>query len=144
MTGQEKPKPLLSGIIYGEIAFWITIVGMLVATIGIIMYFFGRNQLFACQELLNGILEGKNAVTICDEIACKEIEYGNWYLSNLSFSDSICMLGMGICGLAAIVGVFGYSAGVIVKREKPYIFLVFALIIAVILVLSATGLISIR
>jgi hypothetical protein len=34
--------------------------------------------------------------------------------------------------------------GMIVNKEKPYIFLVFALIIAVILAMSAGGLISIH
>lgn len=144
MTQQEKPKPLLSGIIYGEFAFWVTIIGMIVAIIGMVLYFFGGDQFFDNQILLNKLLTGENAATIWKGVVGREIIHGHWYLDNLSFSDAICMLGIGICGLAGIVGVFGSMAGMIVKRERPYVFLVFALVIAAILILSATGLISIH
>ncbi len=145
MNEEQSTKPLLSGIIYGECAFWLAIIGMVVAIIGILIYLGGVNQYFDPQVLINGLWEGKDADTIWRE-ASKEggVLYGHWYLGNLAFSDALAMLGIGISCLGGVIGAWGAVAGMIINKEKPYLFLIFALVIAIILVCSAAGLISIH
>lgn len=147
MNEQERPQALLSGIIYGEFAFWIAIIGMIVATIGIIIYFLGGNQFFDANILINELWAGKDTATIWKDAAPEKIEHvlhGHWYLKNLVYSDAISMLGIGICCLSAVVGSWGSVIGMIINKEKPYLFLFFAIIIAILLTCSAAGLISLH
>ncbi|MGM0760137.1 MAG: DUF1634 domain-containing protein [Thermodesulfobacteriota bacterium] len=145
MTEERQiPKPLLSGIIYGEIAYWITLVGMCVSIVGIVLYLIGFNQFFDPQAVLNGLFAGQDTAEIWKNAANTEVIHGHWYMDVLAKSDAIAMLGIGICCLAGVVGAWGSVIGMIVNKEKPYIFLLFAFIIAVILVMSAGGLISIH
>jgi hypothetical protein len=144
MEEREETKALLSGIIYGDCAFWIALVGMFVGLIGIIIYFFGNNQFFDANILINHLLAGKDADTIWRQATEGEVIYGHWYLNKFGFSDAISMLGISICCCAAVVGAWGSVIGMIVNKEKPYLFLVFALIISVILTCSAAGLISLH
>lgn len=141
---QEYPKPRLSGIVYGEFAYWLTLAGMVVAIIGMVMYMFKMNQFFDAQKLMAALWEGKDTHSIWKLASGSEVQYGHWYLKNLATSDGLAMLGIGICCVAGVFGIWGSVVAMIVKKEKPYIFLVFALIIAIILLCSAAGLISIH
>ena len=141
MTKEEKSKSLLSGILYGEIVFWCAITGITISIIGLFIYTFG-SRFFNNKILLNALLAGKDPAAIWKEAAGREIIYGRWHLHNLSFGDAISMLGIEICALSAIAGIFGVIIEMIVKKEKPRIFLFFACAIAVVLILSATGIIS--
>ena len=73
MTQQERPKALLSGILYGEFVFWVTIAGMIIAVIGIVMYFSGGDQFFNSQTLMNKLWTGEDAETIWKEVAGREM-----------------------------------------------------------------------
>jgi hypothetical protein len=141
---QEYPKPRLSGIVYGECAYWLAIAGMIIAAIGLVMYMFKVNQFFDAQQLMAALWEGKDTDTIWKLATGDNVQYGHWYLKNLGYSDGLAMLGIGVCCVAGVVGIWGSVIAMIVKKEKPYIFLVFALIIAIILIASAAGLISIH
>lgn len=144
MTKQDKPRPLLSGILYGESAFWITIIGLMIVIVGIAIYFIGGNQFFSSRELMSRLLAGDDVNTIWKGVTGQDIKHGHWYLSNLSTGDGICMLGMAICGLSGIIGTLAIITGMIINREKPRFFIGFALIVVTILILSATGAISVR
>jgi len=144
MEDRDETKALLSGIIYGDCAYYIALVGMVVSMVGIIIYFFGVNQYFDANVMINHLMAGEDADTIWKEATEGEVLYGHWYLGKMAFSDAISMLGIGICCCAAVVGAWGSVIGMILNKEKPYLFLVFALIIAVILICSAAGLISLH
>ena len=145
MTEEKSyQKPLLSGLIYGEIAYWVALLGMAVSIVGIILYLIGVNQFFEPQTLLNELFAGKDVTTIWHDAADSHVMHGHWYLQVLAKSDAIAMLGIGICCFAGVLGAWGSTIGMIVNKEKPYIFLVFALIISIILAMSAGGLISIH
>lgn len=141
---QEYPKPRLSGIVYGECAYWLALAGMVVAIVGMVMYMLKMNQFFDGQTLMAALWEGKDTDTIWKLASGGKVQYGHWYLKNLGTSDGLAMLGIGISCVAGVVGIWGSVVAMIAAKEKPYIFLVFALIIAVILVCSAAGLISIH
>ncbi len=145
MTEERQiPKPLLSGVIYGEFAYWVALIGMCVSIVGIILYLIGINQFFDPQVVLDGLFSGKDTAVIWKEAANSKVIHGHWYLQMLAKSDAIAMLGIGICCFAGVLGAWGSVVGMIASKEKPYIFLVFALIIAVILAMSAGGLISVH
>jgi drug/metabolite transporter (DMT)-like permease len=138
---EKPPKPPLSGIVYGEIAYWIVLTGMVISIIGIAMYLSTESNYIDSSCLLSGLWNGADSGTIWKECA-GGYEEGNWYLKRLSSGDGVAMLGIALSCLAAVFGVWGSVISMLKSRE--YIFIVLAFIVAVILTASATGLISLK
>ena len=140
----EHPKPPVAGVIYGNICYWIVLVGILVAIVGMIMYFTSDGY-FNQEILLDGLWGGEVVEDIWANAAgVEDVPHGHWYLSTslLSNGDVVAMLGIAICCVAAVVGMWGALVGTVRSRERLYAIL--ALIIAVILTLSAVGIISLE
>jgi hypothetical protein len=140
----EHPKPPISGVIYGTICYWIVIVGILVAIVGMSMYFISGGC-FDTEILLDSLWEGKVVEEIWAEASCVgHMPEGHWYLNLdlLSHGDVLAMLGIAIVCIAAVVGMWGASVGTIISRERFYT--VLALVIAVILTLSVIGVVSLE
>ena len=146
---QERPKPPISGIIYGEFAFWIAILGMVIGTIGAIWYLAGGAHVMDPKVLLSHMWKGDSAEKIWEVTTGHKIVYGHWYLHKLSFSDGLALLGVGVCCLAAVLGMWGAFVGMLLsseeKRRRMYtLYLILILIMAVILTLCAAGVISLH
>jgi hypothetical protein len=139
----KKTKPLLSGILYGEIAFWCAVAGIIISTIGILIYSFCGLEFFNMDKLLNALWEGKNTEMIWREASGNSILGGYWFFKHLSTGDGIAMLGIAICAVSPVLGMFGAILGMVKGKEKPYIFLYFAVIILAILILSISGILSV-
>lgn len=137
----EHPKSPITGVIYGQICYWIVLVGILVAIVGMIMYFTSDGY-FNQEILLDGLWDGKVVDDIWAGAAGVDIPHGHWYmsLSLLSHGDVVAMLGIAICCFAAVIGMWGALVGAVRSGERLYA--VLALIIAVILTLSAVGIVS--
>jgi hypothetical protein len=142
MENEEAPKPPVTGVIYGRICFWIVIVGIIVAVVGIVMYF-ASDGYFDQELLLDSLWDGENVEGIWEASAgVTSVPHGHWYLSILSHGDVIAMLGIAICCFAAVVGMWG--AFVATVRSGDRLYATFALIIAVILTCSAVGVLKIH
>ncbi len=139
---RDIPKPALPGVIYGEIVFWIMVVSMIISIPGFIFYL-GSGGYLDSTKVLNQLWQGCDCLTIWKEV-------GNvnqpipWYdsIGLLPKGDMLAMLGIAITGIAAVVGMWGAFVGTL--REKEGIYIIFALIIAVVLTLSAVGLLKIQ
>ena len=141
--GMDKvPKPPIAGIIYGEFAYWLVIAGLIVAVTGMVIYF--ATEGFVNKEaLLESLWEGADSQTIWEEHSADRQEpHGHWYLSRLAHGDAIAMLGIAIACFSAVIGMWGVFVGMLRSRDKIYI--VFALVIAVILTLSALGILTLE
>lgn len=138
---EEKPKPPLAGIIYGEFAYWIVLAGMIIAIIGAGMYFSGAGYVDK-QCTLDSLWAGSDAATIWEECANTETPHGHWYINKLSFGDGIAMAGIALSCLAAVFGMWGAFIGMV--REKGGIYIAFSLVVALILTASALGLVKIH
>ena len=139
---ESAPKPPIAGIIYGRICYWVVMRGILVAIIGMIMYFTSDGY-FNEECLLDGLWEGDSVETIWEECAgATHVPEGHWYLSLLSHGDVIAMLGIAITAFAAVIGMWGAFLGTIRSGER--LFALFALIVAIILTASAIGIIQLE
>lgn len=135
-------KPLLAGIIYGEVVYWILILSMAIAIPGFIIYLRSGGYLDS-QAVLDHLWRGCDCLTIWKEV-------GNisrpipWYscIGMLSQGDMLAMLGIVVTGIAAVIGMWGAFLGTL--RSKNGIYIIFALIIAIVLTLSAMGLLKIQ
>ena len=138
----ERPKPPLSGIAYGEVAYWMTLIGVIISIVGMGMYFTAGTNYINSQCLLSSLWESKDAHTIWEECA-GGVPHGHWYLHKLDSGDGVAMLGIALSCLAAVIGVWLSFATMIKDREKA-LFIVFSFIVAVILTASALGILSLK
>ncbi|MDI6792867.1 MAG: DUF1634 domain-containing protein [bacterium] len=143
MEKNDAPKPPLAGIVYGDFAYWMTLIGMVIGSIGIGMSLAGVKSFSDPTALISHLLAGHDLHTIWEKSA-GEVVHGHWYLSKLSYSDAIAMLGVAICCFAAVFGTWGSVVAMLRETKKQYLYLILAIIIAVILTLSAIGILSIK
>lgn len=144
LKGEEGAvaKPMLAGIIYGEIVFWIMAAGMVIAVPGLVLYMRLGGYLNSV-DVLQHLWQGSNCLTIWKEV-------GNvshplpWYscLGMLSKGDMLGVLGLAVIGVAAVIGMWGAFLGTL--RSKSGIYVAFALLIAVVLTLSALGILKLQ
>jgi hypothetical protein len=143
MSEKEKPPEVpITGVIYGEIAYRIALLGILISIVGIVIYMISNGYLDrSCT--LNQLWSGASVDTIWKECAgVSTTPEGHWYLSMLSRGDAIAMLGIAVSCSAAVVGMWGGLVGMV--RSKGGMYIIFALIVAIILTLAAAGLIVIK
>ncbi len=154
MKEEERPKPPLSGVIYGEAAYWIILAGTVIAIIGLALYLvapsedvavekgcFLENLWAGCTSETGGAV-GCDADTIWEKCSDMHRPHGHWYVNYLGFGDAIAMSGIAVGCMAAVVGMWGAFVGMLRSKEKVYIIL--SLVVAIILSASAAGLLSIH
>jgi hypothetical protein len=137
----QVPKPPIAGTIYGDLAYWLAISGMIIAIIGSVMYLVSGGY-FNETLLLADLWRGDAVRTIWAEcVGVAHVPHGAWYLGRLAQGDCLAMLGIVVACAAGVVGMWGAFFGLL--RSKGGIYIIFALIVAVILTLSALGIVSI-
>ncbi|MFW6127825.1 MAG: DUF1634 domain-containing protein [Halobacteriota archaeon] len=152
MKEEERPKPPMAGVIYGEIAYWIILVGTVIAIIGLAIYLVAPSEevavekgcflenLWAGCESEGGRAVGCDADTIWERCSSMDRPHGHWYIGYLGYGDGLAMAGIAIGCMAAVVGMWGASIGMI--RRKEIVYIILSLLVAIILTLSAAGLLS--
>ncbi len=137
----KVPKPPVAAIIYGEITYRVAITGLVISMAGIGIYLIFGGYLDKA-AITRDIWSGETVKTIWKDSAGVTGVPGNyWYLGRLAKGDCLAMLGIVIACLASLIGMWGAAFGML--RSKGGIYIIFAVIIAVILTLSASGIISI-
>jgi hypothetical protein len=138
--GKEKPPEVpVPGVIYGEIAYRFALLGILISIVGMVIYMMSNGYLDkTC--LLNQLWGGASVDAIWKGCAGIKTPEGHWYLSKLSQGDGIAMLGISVTCSAAVLGMWGGLIGMV--RSKGGMYIVFALIVAIILTLCAIGLVK--
>ncbi len=134
--------PMLAGIIYGEIVFWTMLASIVIAISGLIAYIrFGGY--FDSVNLLNHLWQGSDCLTIWKE-AGSVSQPIPWYscLGMLSKGDMLAVLGLVVAGVAAVIGMWGAFLGML--RSRSRIYMLFAFTIAMILTLSAIGILKLH
>jgi hypothetical protein len=141
MEKEKPPEVPVTGVIYGEIAYRIALLGILISIVGIIIYMVSNGYVnLTCS--LDQLWRGANVDAIWKGCAGIKTPEGHWYLGMLSHGDAIAMLGISVTCSAAVLGMWGGLVGMV--RSKGGMYIIFALIVAIILTLAAVGLIVIK
>ena len=140
MEMEIAPKVPIAGIIYGDIAYWLALIGMIIALIGSAIYLTSGGY-FNEASLLEHLWEGDDVRTIWTICAgTTGIPQGYWYLGRLAQGDCLAMLGIAVVCVAGVMGMWGAVFSLL--RGKGGIYIIFALVVAVILTLSASGILT--
>lgn len=137
MFEETRPKPPLSGLVYGETIYWGTIAGSLIAVIGSIIAFLRQSNVMDPGYVFTAIWEGKSIAQIW-EGGLGYLPNGHWYLSSLSKGDALTMFGLALGVFSVIPGMFG--SALLLLKEKKYLFGVLAIIGGFITLFSFLGL----
>lgn len=133
-----RPPIAVSGIIYGEFVYWITILGSIIAIIGATIAMFGATNYLDTSYVFSAIWEGKTTVEIW-EGAIGEIPNSHWYLPRLSNGDALAMFGLALGVFSVIPGMIGAAIAMFKKKETLYG--TFATIAVILCITSLLGLI---
>lgn len=140
MGMDTTPKPPIAGIIFGRITYWLAIAGVIIALAGLAIYL-TRGGYLNETSLLQDLWGGDFVQVIWAKCAgTAEVPHGFWYLGRLAQGDCLAMLGIAIACIAGVIGMWGAVFGML--RSRGGIYIIFALIAAVILSLSASGMIT--
>ena len=140
MDKDNAPKPPYEGVVYGEVAYWFLVVGVLIAFVGLIVYLATPGYIDK-ESLLSYLFQGCDCLKIWTDLSAAAHPLP-WYsgLGLLLKGDRLAMLGIAVASFAAVFGMWGAAFQMV--RSKKRLYLIFAIIIAAVLTLSALGLIS--
>ncbi len=134
----EKPVPPISGRVYGEVAYWIAIIGLVIGIIGMGMTIAG-NSLMNPTKMVNALWAKKSIEKVWEDAAgISAPKTGFWFKDYLSKGDAIAMLGIVVIAVAAIVGMWACAVVNFIK-ERDTLYSVFATIVGIIMILSMSG-----
>lgn len=139
MAEETKPKPPLSGRIYGETVYWGTIIGSVIVIIGSTIAVMVKNNVIEPSYVFSAIWEGKDTATIWKG-AIGALPEGHWYLSKLTTGDGLTMLGLGLAIFVVIPGLF--LSAIPLLKKRAYLFGGLAIIAGIISLVAFLGLIS--
>lgn len=135
-----RPEIPLAGIIYGEIVYWMTIVGSIIAIVGATIAMVGAKNYLDPSYVFSAIWQGDHTVAIW-EGAVGHIPEGHWYLPRLADGDALAMLGLAVGVFSVIPAMLGSAIALLRKRQ--ILFATLALVAALLCITSCLGLISI-
>lgn len=105
-SADEKPVVPKSGVVYGDIIYWITIVATVVVIIGSIMTFVTTNNYIDPNYMLSAIWEGKNVEEIWNGATGAQPD-GHWYLPHLTTGNGLTAGGLALGVFSVIPGIIG-------------------------------------
>ncbi|MDL1956587.1 MAG: DUF1634 domain-containing protein [Candidatus Desulfofervidus auxilii] len=139
ITEETKPKPPLAAIVYGEIIYWGTLLGAIIATIGTAFAFIAGKNYRDIPQVFSLAWQGNNIATIWNEVIGK-LPQGHWYLTKLSSGDGLTMFGIAF-GVFAVIPAMFFS-GLALLKQKEYLFSALAFIAGLICIVAFLGLIA--
>ena len=135
-----KPEIPTAGIIYGEIVYWLTIVGSVIAIIGATIATVGGDSYLDASIVFSAIWEGHDTAAIWQATA-GELPHGHWYLAHLLQGDGLAMFGLALGVFSVTPALF--ASGVALIRNKQVLFGVLALVAVLLCITSFLGLIQV-
>lgn len=136
MGTEEKPKPPLSGVVYGEIIYWGVWIGSLIVVIGSAMAFLTDANYIDPSYCISLIWEGMPSEKIWKG-AIGSLPHKFWYLLHLKTGDGLAAFGLAL-GVSSVIPAL-ISAAIILIKKKERFFASLALIAALIVFVSMAG-----
>lgn len=143
MKEKERPEVPVEGILYAEIAAWITIIGMIAAAVGLIVGFFYGGGIINDPGLLKDLFVGRGEGYLWTrDSAFADMPQQYWFFRHRMDGDEMSMLGMVIACYGGIAGTWAMFLSMFRRKEvllyKKGLYTILTLIMGVILTLAAT------
>ncbi|MEQ8196268.1 MAG: hypothetical protein RIB59_17430 [Rhodospirillales bacterium] len=129
----------ISGVVYGDVIYWVTIAASVMVVVGTVETFIGDYHVIQPGYLLTAVLEGKPIEEIWEGSALKAMPRGHWYFGILPSGEGITTAGMAF-------GVFGVIPAIFISafflwRSRNVFFAALAVVAGLITITSMLGII---
>ena len=140
MTAEERPIMPRAQLVYGAIVYWITIAAALICMIGpVISMASVENNVLNPHFLFAGIFEGKNAAAVWQDVG-GGFPGGHFWFKNFTKGDGFTQFGLALGCSVALWALIGTAIAYL--REKTYLYVSLSLWVAALVLLAATGIVS--
>ena len=140
MSPVERPKMPRAQLVYGEIIYWLTVVACIICMIGpVISMASVKNNVMNPHYLFAGIFEGKNTETIWQEVG-GGFPGGHFWFKNFTMGDGFTQFGLALGCSVAIWALL--AAAIAYLAEKVYFYVILSLWVALLVGLSASGILQ--
>ena len=130
---RKHPVPI-SGVVYGEIIYWLTVGSSFVVLLGTIVSFIESKSLVSSAYILQSVFNGKNVEEIWLGSDISQIPDIKFYLATFSFGESITILGIAFGVFSVIPAVF--CASYFLWRSRNPVFAVSAVFAGIMTICS--------
>ncbi len=137
----QPPVPF-AGRVYGEISFYIAIIGLLIGIVGSIISLTGYSTMNS-RAMIRELWQGKNIEQVWNGAGEMSVPHdGYWFTRYLPKGDAVAELGITFIAMAAIGGMMGVA--VTLFSKKDYLYLTFTLVVFLIMMSTMTGILRVR
>jgi len=133
---EDRPKPPLAGLIYGEIVYWGVLTGSLIVIVGSVLAFLGDNFV-PVSYWMTSIWKGETVLQTW-EGATGALPNGHWYLSHLTTGDGLSAFGISF-GVFSVAPALFLSAAALF-REKEWLYGSLAMVGGIVVMIGVLGL----
>ncbi len=138
MNIYKKSLIPISGLVYGQIIYWLTIVSSLCVLFGTIVSFLENDSPLPASYLLSSVIDGKSKSEIWEKSVLGSPPDFFFFLNNFSFGESITMIGIAI-GVSSVIPATFFASYFLWKSRNP-IFSLLALLASFLTCIGMSGL----
>ena len=130
---RKHPVPI-SGVVYGEIIYWLTVGSSFVVLLGTIISFIETQSLVSSAYILKSVFTGKSVEEIWLGSDISKIPDIKFYVTTFNFGESITILGIAFGVFSVIPAVF--CASYFLWRSRNPVFAISAVFAGIITIFS--------
>ena len=130
---RKHPVPI-SGVVYGEIIYWLTVGSSFVVLLGTIISFIETQSLVSSAYILKSVFTGKSVEEIWLGSDISKIPDIKFYVTTFNFGESITILGIEFGVFSVIPAVF--CASYFLWRSRNPVFAISAVFAGIITICS--------
>ena len=138
MNIYKKSLIPISGVVYGQIIYWLTFISSLCVLLGTVVSFLESDSPFPASYLLRSVIDGKSKSEIWKKSVLGEPPDFLFFLQNVSYGESITMIGIAI-GVSSVVPATFFASYFLWRSRNP-IFSLLALLASILTCIGMSGL----
>ena len=133
----QKSLIPISGVIYGQTIYWLTLLSSCLVLLGTIVSFLEKDSPIPAYQLMQSVIDGKSVDQIWHGVGLTAAPDMFFFLANPSVGESITVIGIGI-GVSSVVPATFFSAYFLNKSRNP-VFAVLAVIAGLLTCFAVSG-----
>lgn len=136
----QKSLIPISGVIYGQTIYWLTLISAFLVLLGTIVSFLEKSSPLPASYLLQAVIDGERIAEIWGESPLGQAPDMMFFLSNPTFGESITMIGLGL-GVSSVVPATFFASYFLWKSRNP-VFAVLAILAGLLTCVAILGLVT--
>lgn len=146
---ERRPEVPFEGILYAEVSGWITVLGMIIAVVGLTVVLLHGGGTINEMQFMKDLIVGLNERSVWTrDSVFSGMPERYWFFKERMDGDELSMIGLIVAAYGGVVGIWGMLVSMFRKKEillyKRGLYTILVGLIAVVMSLAAAGLIALR